>query len=50
MSYDTKDVTQGGRRPVGWFSRRHQTRDAQDQARIDYLAKHPSKKLHKKRR
>lgn len=48
MAFTTKDTTQGGRRPVGWWSRRNPTREAQDRAREEYFATHHSKKLHKK--
>lgn len=44
MAYTTKDTTQGGRRPVGWWSRKHTNREAQDNARSDYFEKHPNKR------
>ena len=47
MAYSTKDTSEGGRRPVGWFSRRHETPEAQRAAREAYFLAHPHKKPHK---
>lgn len=48
MAFTTADTAHNGRRPIGWWSRRHQSREAQDQARDEYFATHPNKKPHKK--
>lgn len=48
MAYTTRDTENGGMRPVGYFSRRHETRTAQDTAREEYFQKHPNKKRHRK--
>lgn len=36
----SKDTQHGGARPVGWYSRRNQTGEAQTAAKADYIATH----------